>query len=47
MTPADERELQWWRDFALKTTPDSEMPRVGSPLIGHQYRVILITRRAS
>lgn len=43
MTP-DEGELQWWRHFRTKVIdPLSEMPRVGSPLLGNGYMVKLVT----
>ncbi len=35
----DRSELAWWREFGLKITHDSQMPRVGSPLIGNRFSV--------
>lgn len=37
-------ELEWWRLFASKLSPDSAMPPVGSPLLGNRYRVSLDVR---
>lgn len=36
---ADAQELSWWRHFATKLTPDSQLPEIGTPLLGHRYRV--------
>lgn len=33
-------ELEWWWHFAEKFVPGSEMPLVGSPLLGRQFVVI-------
>lgn len=35
----DAAELDWWRHFRAKLTFGSEMPAVGSPLLGYSWRV--------
>jgi hypothetical protein len=40
MTMADAAELEFWRHFATKLVPGSDLPRVGAPLVGRQFVVI-------
>lgn len=42
----DEQELGWWRHFASKVEP-SELPRVGTALLGRRYRVLDVTEGLS
>lgn len=41
LTRFDAQELAWWRNFALQIEPGSDMPKVGSQILGERYNVTL------
>lgn len=40
-----ERELRWWREFALKIERGGDMPTVGAALLGHRFTVNYVDQR--
>ena len=44
LAPHERSELEWWRHFASKLSPDSRLPRVGSPLLGWCWKVVKVDR---